>query len=485
MTVKTAQHIVRLTRWLEVLVCVVVRTAIAQISGETRSADTTGGRNKFLPVVEVAGFLTLLNAYDRLAYANAYEDGKKVYSSTFSTSWHHLREERWVHDPDPFNVNQFGHPYQGATMYGLARSSGQNFWTSLLYSNVGSFAWEMAGETDSPSINDLITTAQAGSMLGESLYRISDLVLKDMPGGRHIWHNVLADVLSPSSAINRRAFGERFRPELADFAPATSWQVRLGATRDALAHDYSKPSTLLNRDVAGEFWMSYGLPGKTGYEYTRPLDYFDFQLSFLANKSNPIENVLVRGLLKGSKTSESAYARGIWGLYGTYDYISPFLFRVSSTALAFGTTQQFWIARGLALQGSLLGGVGYGAAGTTTVIPSTPTNEAIRDYHFGVTPQALLALRFIAGDRLMFDLDSREYYVSGLGSDDVQGSEAIYRGNVGANLRIVGGHTLGVRFVESTRDAKYGKLPNKRFSEGALTIVYSFLGANQFSAVKW
>jgi hypothetical protein len=231
--------------------------------------------------------------------------------------------------------------------------------------------------------------------------------------------------------------------------------------------------------------MSYGLPGKPGYDYDRPLDYFDFQASFLSNTSNPIENVMMRGLLKGSKTGETARSRGIWGLYATYDYISPFLFRVSSTALSLGTTQQVWIIPGLALQGSLLGGAGYGAAGTTTVIPSTPTNEAIRDYHFGVTPQALAALRFIAGDRLMLDLDAREYYVSGLGSDDVHGSETIFRGNAGANLRIIGGHTLGVRFVESTRDAKYGKMPNKRFSEGTVTIAYSFLGANQFSAVKW
>ncbi len=119
----------------------------------------------------------------------------------------------------------------------------------------------------------------------------------------------------------------------------------------------------------------------------------------------------------------------------------------------------------------MLGGVGYGAAGSTTVIPSTPTNAAIRDYHFGVTPQALLTLRFIAGDRAMIDMAGREYYVSGLGSDDVHGSETIFRGNLGFNVRLVGGHAIGVRFVESNRDARYGKLPGQRFSEGTVTRV--------------
>ena len=481
---RISRHIVGYRRFLILIAVAASQQLGAQAPGSASTKDTTTGRSKLLAAGELAGFLALLNTYDRSAYANAYQDGKKVYAVTFNSAWDHLREQRWVHARDPFNVNQFGHPYQGATMYGVARSSGQGFWTSLIYSDVGSFAWEMAGETTTPSINDITTTGQAGSLLGEALYRLSDLVTKDNPGKRHFWHGLLADVLSPPRAVNRRAFGEHFRNELADSAPVTSWQLRLGATVDALAHN-SQPSTQLNRDVAGEYWMSYGLPGKPGYEYDRPLDYFDFQASLLANTSNPIENVMLRGLLLGRKSAAGSSARGIWGLYGSYDYISPFLFRVSSTAVSVGTTQQLWLAPGLALQGSSLGGVGYGAAGTTTVVPGTTTSEEVRDYHFGVTPQALLALRLIAGDRLSIDADGREYYVSGLGSDDAHGSETIFRGDVGASVRIIGGHTLGVRYVASTRDARYGKFPDRRFTEETVTVAYSFLGANQFGAVKW
>jgi len=241
----------------------------------------------------------------------------------------------------------------------------------------------------------------------------------------------------------------------------------------------------LRRDATAEFSMSYGLPGRRGYDYTRPLDYFDFQISLLSRASNPVENVMVRGLLVGSKTGEGVKSRGIWGLYGSYDYISPYLFRVSSTALSVGTTRQYWVTPDVALQGSILGGAGYGAAGSTTIIPSTPTNAAIRDYHFGVTPQALLALRLITGDRAMLDMTAREYYVSGLGSDDSRGTEKVFRGNFGLTVRMVGGHSLGAQFVASTRDAQYGTVPNKRLHEGSITVVYSFLGSNRFSAVKW
>lgn len=231
--------------------------------------------------------------------------------------------------------------------------------------------------------------------------------------------------------------------------------------------------------------MSYGLPGTPGYAYTRPLDYFDFHVSGLSSTSNPIENVMLRGLLIGRKTGTTGSSRGIWGMYGSYDYISPFLFRVSSTALSLGTTRQYWLAPALAMQGSLLGGVGYGAAGTVAAAPTTPTAEKVRDYHFGVTPQSLVALRFIAGDRATVDITTRGYYVSGLGSDDTHGSEAIFRGSAGFNVRVIGGHTLGARFVESIRNARYGKLPDRRLSEGTITLAYYFLGSNHFNAVKW
>src|SRR5436190_4318212 len=183
-----------------------IRSAVDSLK---RAPPTIGGRSNILPVVETASFLAALSVYDRIAYANDMQDGKKVYSSTFASSWDHLETQRWVHDQDPFNTNQFQHPYQGAMMYGLARSTGHGFWTSLTHANIGSFIWKMAGETDPPSIDDMITTGQAGSLLGEALYRMADLVLKDQPGGKSLrWHGYVADVLSPPRALNRRMLGE-------------------------------------------------------------------------------------------------------------------------------------------------------------------------------------------------------------------------------------------------------------------------------------
>jgi len=60
-------------------------------------------------------------------------------------------------------------------------------------------------------------------------------------------------------------------------------------------------------------------------------------------------------------------------------------------------------------------GVGYAAAGNVTQVGD-------RDYHYGIAPQGLLALRLILGDKAMFDLTGRAYYLTGVGAM-IQGEE--------------------------------------------------------------
>jgi hypothetical protein len=443
--------------------------------------EASGRRSYWIPTLELPAFLALLNGAGRTLYPNEVRDGKRVFSSTWETTRDHLQEQDWSRDENPFNINQFAHPYQGAIMYNIPRSTGLGFWPSLLYSNVGSFLWEMAGETTPPSTNDIITTGQAGSMLGEALYRIAATVRPEGTDHTSRWRGLLADLIDPPRGLNRHVFGDHYRTGLSETPPALSWQLGVGVTKDALAHDYNNPGRLLQRDATVEYSMTYGIPGKPGYGFRQPFSYFDFHVSVLFDRASPIESVMLRGLLLSTKSS----SHGVWGVYGIYDYISPYLFRVSNTALSFGTTRAHWIVHAVAFQTSILGGVGFGAAGTTAGIASTPTSEALRDYHFGVTPQALAAVRLIVVDRMMLDGTARGYYVSGLGSDDRHGSEALFRGNAGIILRLIGGHSIGARFSASTRNAKYGTLPDRKFSEQTWTVGYSFVGSGRLSGGKW
>jgi hypothetical protein len=431
--------------------------------------DTGAGKSYSIAAVEVPTFLVMLSLYDRIFNHDDMENGKRTYSSTFSTTWEHLSKQNWKYDTDPFNINQFAHPYQGATMYGLARSCGLGFWESWAYSNAGSFLWKMAGETDPPSINDMITTGNSGSLLGEALFRMSALVLNEGGSSPDAAHEIGAAIISPTTTTNRYLFGDRFKTIFPSHDPATFWRFRLGAS---LSGDSQQNATL-------DFAMSYGLPGKPGYTYQRPLDYFDFQIGGLSKADNVLNYVLLRGLLYGKRYEAGENYRGIWGLYGSYDYISPDIFRVSNTAVSLGTTGQYWVAPGVALQGTLLGGVGFGAAGVT------PSADGQRDYHYGITPQTLLSLRMLFGTRAALELVGREYYVSGTGSDFSQGSENIVRVNANLNVRVYGRHGIGIQYVESIRDAKYGNLPSRRQNDGTVSLVYTFLGDSHFGAVEW
>ncbi len=442
------------------------------------SWDTESGKSYLIPALEIPIFILLLNGADRLIYPNLVDDGKKVYSSTLKTTWDHVYHGPWTIDTDAFAMNQFAHPYQGSIYHGFARSAGLNYWEALIYDNVGSFFWETGGETTRPSINDQIASGTGGSFFGEALFRMASRVLEghgDKPG---FWREMSAAILSPPLGINRLVFGNRFKPVFPSNDPAVSWRLRLGGSLNSHLKDKGYDSLVNHNEATADYSIAYGLPGKPGYSYNRPFDYFHFEFSTLAKSSNPFDNIMLRGLLLGTDYESGDAYRGIWGLYGGYDYISPHVFRVSSTSASIGTTYQWWLSRTVALQGSALGGIGYAAAGNVA-----ETGE--RDYHFGVAPQGLVALRFNFRDKVMFDLTERVYYISGTGGNDPGGREDINRLNMALTVRIYGRHALGFQYIASIRNAWYPDRPSSHQSLGTYSLVYTLLGNSGFGAVEW
>jgi len=159
----------------------------------------------------------------------------------------------------------------------------------------------------------------------------------------------------------------------------------------------------------------------------------------------------------------------VWGLYGTYDYVAPQIFRVSSTALALGTTAQRQISTSRVLQSTLLAGVGWGAGGTIR-------GAAERDYHYGLTPQLLAAVRFIPSDKTAFDLTFRDYYVSRIASKQLRGSENIAHAEALFSVRVGGRHAASVKYAWSRRAAAEPDLGDTIQSRGTVGLFYTYLG---------
>lgn len=431
------------------------------------SWDTGAGKNYLLPALEILGFDVLLNRFNQRRYEG------NDYDVTMSTIRRNLRHS-WVTDTDPFKVNQLGHPYQGSMYHGFARSAGLNYWESLGYTFAGSMMWEIAGETTLPSKNDQIASGIGGTFLGEALFRMANLVLENATDTPRFWREVSAAVISPSTGFNRLAFGQRYDSIFSSRGAAHYSRFAVGVS--AAPQNSPGSSTRSGRaEALADFSIDYGLPGKPDYTYKRPFDYFAFQAT--ASSENVFENVMTRGLLLGRDYEAGKNYRGVWGLYGSYHYISPQFFRVSSTALSLGTTGQLWLSDSIALQGTALLGAGYAAVGTVRGIGES-------DYHYGVAPQALLALRLIFGEKASLDVTGREYFVTGV-SADRPGHDNIARVDVALTWRIQKQHAIAIKYLWNRRDATFPDLGDRTQTRATIGIYYTLLGHQRFGAVDW
>jgi hypothetical protein len=450
-----------------------------------------GGDHSFLvPAFEIPSFQLLLNRFDHYVVDAAAYPGP---INNFKTNLH----RSWVIDNDKFSTNQFLHPYQGSIYQGLARSAGLDFWQASAYTFAGSLVWEEAGENTSPSINDQIATGIGGNFLGEPLFRIASLLLEsgsgESPGW---WRELAAAAISPSTGFNRLAYGKRFAPVFPSNAPAVFTRVDLGGN----LHTHFTSNVNVNADPsappAGQdlqrgngvasFTIGYGLPGKPEYTYDRPFDYFNFDLAL--DTANGIESIFSRGLLYGADYTAGANYRGVWGAYGIYDYVAPNIFRISNTAGAFGTTAQWWLSRDVALQYTALAGLGYAGGGVihgSGVTAPGPNGEGLRNYHYGMTPEAILAARLVFADRAALDATARGYYISRIAASESTGSETINIVDVALTLRVYKLNGLTLRYTESGRDGRYVGLPNSRQTVDTISVGYTLLGSTRFGAVEW
>jgi hypothetical protein len=440
----------------------------APVLEDPLGGDSEKSRRSYLiPALEIVGFDFALNRFDY-----RYLD-REAYDVTAISIKRNLNRS-WMIDHDEFSTNQFLHPYQGSVYHTAARSSGLGFWTSAAYTFAGSALWEIAGETTPPAKNDQIASGIGGVFFGEPLFRMANLTLERGDGPSSFWRGLGAALISPATGFNRLAFGDRFDVVYPSREPAFYTQWNFGGT---VAEHRVKGTSMSSRrhEAVADFSMSYGLPGEPNYDYRRPFDYFNFE--FTASSSNIFESIMTRGLLAGSRYSGGNSYQGVWGLYGTYDYMAPQVFRVSSTGLSVGTTGQWGFRGPVALQGSALGGVGYGAAGTVEGVLGE------RDYHYGVTPQTLLTFRLIFGKVASLDLSGRGYQITRTASADNRGWENVVRGDAAVTVRLFGPHALTVKYLVTRRDAHYPDLGFREQRRGTIGVFYSLVGNRRLGAV--
>jgi hypothetical protein len=425
-------------------------------------------KSYLIPALEIFAFDFLLNRFD-----NAYFG-----CCDFDVSGSSIRrnlKSGWVVDRDSFTVNQLGHPYQGSMYHGFARASGLDYWPALAYTFMGSALWEIAGETTRPSRNDQISTGIGGSFLGEALFRMSNLWLERSKAPPFL-REAGAAVVSPPVGFNRLAFDKRFDGIFQSNDPEYYSRVQIGWA----AATQNEPGTsreVKRHEALLDFALDYGLPGKPGYTYKRPFDYFAFQAA--ASSAVGFDSVMTRGLLFGTGYDVGKNYRGIWGLYGSYDYMAPQVFRMASTAASLGTTAEWRLSNALTVQGTGLAGVGYATVSTIGGIRDERSNQ------YGVAPQALLALRLIMAERASVDITAREYFISHVSAGSSGGHDNVVRTDASVTWRVHKQHAVTLRYQMSQRDSSAPGVGDLTTRRGTVGIFYTLLGRDRFGTGDW
>ncbi|MEO6363989.1 MAG: DUF3943 domain-containing protein [Caldimonas sp.] len=444
---------------------------VAAPSSGASSAQATAERSDWIPALEIVGFDFLLNRFER-----SFGSDRNDYRVDLRTVRRNLGSG-WGTDRDPFKTNQLGHPYQGSMYHGFARSTGHDYWASAGYAFAGSAFWEIAGERTRPSRNDQVASGIGGTFFGEALFRMSNLLLEQGGGLPRFWREAAAAAISPSSGFNRLAYGDRFGGVFSSRDAAYFSRLQFGYAHDLHTELGSSSANVKKSEGLVDFSIDYGLPGAKGYQYTRPFDYFNFQVT--ASTANGFENLATRGLLVGAPYEIGDAYRGVWGLYGSYDYLAPQTFRVSTTAVSLGSTAQWWLSDTLSLQGTAMAGLGYAAVGTTRGAVGE------RDYNYGVAPQALLALRLTHGDKTSLDVTAREYFFSSVASGTSGGHDNIVRADASLTVRLSKQQAVAVRYLGTRRNSSFDGSGSRQQSRSTIGVYYTLLGQDRFGTVDW
>jgi hypothetical protein len=417
--------------------------------------------------LEILGFQAALNRFDNAFAGSDYH----ITAGSIRRNLH----SSWVVDTDPFAVNQLGHPYQGSVYYNIARSNGLNFWESMGYAFGGSAVWEVAGETTAPSRNDQITTSFGGTFLGEALYRMANLVTEQGYGLDPGERAIAMGLISPALYVNRSTRPGRGSDQFASNNPALFWRWQAGAST-AVKTETGPSNSAMRTEGAVDFLLDYGLPGKPGYEYRRPFDYFRFQIR--ATTASGIETLGSRGMLWGASYGGGTDLRGIAGIYGSYDYLAPQLFRVASTGVSLGSNAQWRVSDLLVLQGHASGGIGYTSTGTVRGTSS-------REYNYGFAPQAMVSLRVVMGNNLLLDTTAREFFNGRLTSPETSGTDRVVRGDISLTYRLYQNHALALRYITSRRNFSFPDVTSGNQRRDTLGLYYVYQEAKGFGVVNW
>jgi hypothetical protein len=359
-------------------------------------------------------------------------------------------ENGWVWDEDGFDVNQVGHPTQGALVYTAARAQGLGYWESLAYPTLASLIWEVGLENESPSVNDMITTPTSGVAFGEIMHRMSILTLGEGKV-KPVWRQVLSGVINPVGyGFNRLIFGSdihnNYKYEPRPVMAGVSVGVGPGFEADS-------PENKAPRRFA-RFNIIYGNPFSKHKNF-KPFDNFMFVSVLNVGREDYVGEIYASGMVFRLHQYEQKRHKASLGIFQNYDFMNNDDYKVSSSSIGPGMMHIFAFSPELSFRTQLATSfIFMGSAGDISdEIPEDGIE--IRDYHFGPGFSGKLMTKINWVDRGELYLRLKRYFIYVMDETEVEGFENINILNVGFQARLLNAYSLGGEYGKVGRSVTY------------------------------
>ncbi|UEG51553.1 DUF3943 domain-containing protein [Mucilaginibacter daejeonensis] len=239
---------------------------------------------------------------------------------TWKTTKHNINPGNWRFDNDPFQTNQFGHPFHGSLFYNSFRSNGFTFWESAPAAVVGSYLWETFAETQAPAPNDFINTSFGGIVLGEMTHRLSNKIVNPRSRGfKRQVAEVFGFLINPMNGLTRITDGKWGK---VSYNPADRDSSRVRAEFDLGVRRIEDPGQVLLKNGKfgwyGRVKLLYGTPFEN---YRTPFSNMYINVEMGRDDSSAVNAVNVYGSLAGWEIPSKIGAKHLAVLSANYDYL--------------------------------------------------------------------------------------------------------------------------------------------------------------------
>ncbi|MBN8226830.1 DUF3943 domain-containing protein [Corallococcus macrosporus] len=337
-------------------------------------------------------------------------------------------------DADKFTANQLDHPYHGGIYYNIGRDNGLSYWEAAPLTFLGSLQWEVFGENNPPSANDVINTSIGGLAVGEVLYRLSSMILDNgATGWERGGREVAAGLLNPGRGFSRVVRGEAWRvgPTPREWTPAHfAGFARAGFLQEGAGD--------AGQEGSGRFVLGLGMRHGDPFldDFRKPFDSFAVDASFIVRQGHFLGQADAQGLLAVTSLSRRPRWQVLLGAYQFYDFVDIGNYQVGAQSFSGSLLYRHELTGAMDVRAALdLRGVALAAISS---IPSE-TNERGYDYGPGVGVTLRAALGSWPWEYLGVELETSWIHTL----DGVVKDHLIHEGRLHADIPVYRGLGLG------------------------------------------